>query len=78
MIGVSVRMSVCLYVGMCTKFFFGNHNLEVNSVSQTPLYLVAHSLLGLLQSLITSVTLSLPYNSAVSFNAQARRLAHPI
>ena len=35
MIGVSVRMSVCPYVGMCTKFFFGNHNLEVDSVSQT-------------------------------------------
>ena len=41
-------------------------------------YLVVHSLLGLLQSLITSVTLSLPDISAVSFNAQARRLATPL
>ena len=39
--------------------------------------MVVHSLLGLLQSLIASVTLSLPDNSAVSFNVQARRLATP-
>ena len=47
--------------------------LEVDSVSQLS-YLVVHSLLGLLQSLIASVTLSFPENSAVS---QARRLATP-
>ena len=39
--------------------------------------MVVHSLLGILYFLITSVTLSLPKNSAVSFYVQATRLATP-
>ena len=59
---------------MCTIFFLRNHTLEVDSVSQ--MYLPGCSFtLGLLQSLIASVTLSLPDNSAVSLNVQAGRLA---
>ena len=53
-----------------------NRTLEVDSVSQ--MYLPGcFFTLGLLQSLIASVTFSLRDNFAVSFNVQARRLATP-
>ena len=59
---------------LCVQIFFQNRTLEIDSVSNVLTWTFIH----FYQSLIASVTLPLPDNSAVSVNAQARRPPYDI